>query len=598
MEQKDIIKRLTSVSLALFLISINHLAMGQEKKQELKKEVEVVKPYEPNVSEVFKINEMPQIKHHESEKPAFEYSIKPRPVFSSFNIDPLQAARIVDEPGPKQGKGLVKLGVGNYMTPYGEVFFNAAAAKNTTFGMHFRHLSSHGKVRLKNGDQVKAPSGNNHAELFMNHFFKDSTTLKAKLFFERQGFRYYGYAGEQADDETKEEFIPFWNKKQALTGGGFNLQLNGNNKQEVRYNAEITYRHYGSKTGQKGNLARLGGQINKNFDSFQGRLDAFLTIEGTDSVHFENTEAFTHREKAVLELSPSILFESDIASARLGINSYTVSDADKVEDFMLTPNIKASWSPVENWLTLFGGADGYLQQNHYLSIAGENQFVNPYHNVKDAKYRYILTGGIRGRMTTQLNYKFEADYSSVRDYHLYILKNRYNANDLLENELTGRSNTFDVIYDKLKQLSIGGEIHYVNSEMIDLLLKGTYHSYETTSQAEAWQQPNFEASASLRLKPEGPFNFTADIYYVGERKALIAAELFNEESSSFQPYPERTVILTMGAILDMNFSIEYEFSRELSFWTRVNNFSAQKYDRWLGYTSKGINVLLGLSYSF
>lgn len=590
--------RIISGLLTLFLVSFNHLATGQEKKQELKKEVEVVKPYEPNVPEVFKINEMPQIKQQESEKPTFEYSIRSNPVFPEFNVEPVQAARMVNESESEPGRGLVKLGLGNYLTPYGEVFLNSGAGKNTTLGMHYRHLSSHGKVRLRNGDQVKAPSSNHNAEFFMNHFFRDSTALKAKLFFDRQGFRYYGYAGEQADDETKNALIPFWNQKQAFTGGGIELQLTGNDKQGINYEAGFIYQRYDSKTGQRGNLVRLGGQINKNFDSFQGSLNAFLTIEGTDSVHRENSEMFTKRERAVLELNPSVFFGSDMASVRLGINSYIVTDADQVEDFLFTPNIKASWSPVKNWLTLFGGIDGNLQQNHYLAITRENQFVNPYHNVKNAKYRYILNGGFRGRVTRQLNYKFEADYSAIRNYHFYILRNKYTGNDLSENELITRSNTFDVVYDKVKQLNLEGEIHYATSEMLDFLLKGTYHSYETNSQAEAWQQPNFEASASVRLKPEGPFSFTADVYYVGQRDALIAAELFNEESSSFEPSSELTSVWTMDAILDMNFSIEYEFTRQLSLWTRVNNFSAQKYDQWQGYTSKGINVLLGLSYSF
>jgi hypothetical protein len=589
---------LISVSLVLFMILMNHQSMGQEKKSELKKEVEVVKPYEPSVPEVFKINEIPQIRHQETEKPSFEYTIKPSPVFSTFNVEPVQAARMVDESEPEGGQGLLKLGIGNYKTPYGEIFYNTGTGKTTTFGTHFRHLSSHGNIRLKNGDQVKAPASDNHAELFLNHFFSDSTTLKAKLFFDRQGFRYYGYPGEQIDNEAKELLIPFWNQKQAISRGGINLQLNGSNKQGFNYDAGLSYQHYGSITGQKGNLVRLGGQINKGFDLFRGRLDAYLTIEGTDSVYSETSDVFTQREKVVLELNPSVSFETDMASLKLGINSYTVTDADKVEDFMLAPNIKASWSPVENWLTLFAGTDGYLQQNHYLSIINENQFVNPYHNIKNAMYRYILTGGIQGRVTSQMNYKFQVDYSSIRDYHFYILKNRYTPNDLFENELTTRSNTFDVVYDKVKQLSIGGEIHYAASEMFDFLLTGNYYSYETNSQAEAWQQPGFEASASVRLKPEGPFSFTADVYYVGERKALIAAELYDTQSAAYEPYPDGTTIWNMDAILDMNFSIEYEFTKQLSFWTRVNNFSAQKYDRWQGYTGKGINLLLGLSYTF
>lgn len=596
--KRAILIKLASVSPALSLIFAAHISVGQEKEPELKKEVEVVKPYEPSVSEVFKINEMPKIRPQEGGKPAFEYSIKPKPLFSTFQVEPVPAARMADEPAPEPGNALIKLGAGNYQTPYGEFFYNAQAGKMTTLGAHLNHLSSHGKIRLNNGDQVEAPASDNQAELFLNHFFRDSARLKARFFFDRRAFRYYGYAGEELDDANKTLLIPFGNKNQAFSGGGLDLHLLGADKQGTGYEAEFTYHHYRSKTGQKGNLVRLGGQINKNFDLFQGRLDAFLTVEGTDSVRHENSDAFSQRENAVLELNPSVLFKTPLASLRLGINSYTISEADKIKDIMITPLVKASWSPAENWLTLFAGTNGYLQQNHYLAVASENQFVNPYQNVKNTKYRYVLTGGIRGKISNQLNYKFQADYSSARDYHFYILKNRFTSNTSGDDELTVRSNTFDVVYDKVKQLRVGGEIHYNAAEILNILVQGTYHSYETKTQPEAWHEPDFESSVSAYFTPPGPFSFTADLYYFGQRKALIAAELYDPDTKIVQPDPLRDAIWTLDPFLDLNFSVTYHYTEQLSFWTKVNNFSAQKYDRWLGYTGKGINLLLGVSYSF
>ncbi|MDD4191421.1 MAG: hypothetical protein PHI28_08820 [Mangrovibacterium sp.] len=595
MKRTTIIK-VASALLAWTLISVSQVSKGQQKEPELKKEVEVVKPYEPSVSDVLKINEMPRIKPQEAERPAFDYAIKPTPVFSTFQVEPVQAARMAGEPGPEQTNGLIRLGVGNYQSPYGRFSYHTGSGKKTTLGVDLNHFSSHGKIRLLNGDQVKAPSSDNHAELFLNQFFNNSAKLKATLFFDKQAFRYYGYAGEELDQENKTLLIPFWNKQQAFSRGGIDLQLTGKDQQGAGYEAGMTYQHYQSKTGQKGNLIRLGGQVNKNVDHFQGRLDAFLTIDGTDSVRHESTGTFIRREKAVLELSPSVLFETEMASLRLGISSYTITEAEKIEDFMVTPLVKASWSPVKNWLTLFAGAAGHLQQNHYLAIANENQFVNPDQHVKDTKYRYILSGGIRGKIANQWNYRFQADYSSIRDHHFYILTNRFTANPPGDDELTTRSNTFDVRYDNVKQLGVGGEIRFTASDMLNVLLGGTYYSRETKTQPEAWHQPDFESSASVSFTPSGPFRFTADLYYLGERKALVAAGL--ADAGIVQLEPLRDMIRTLDPILDMNFSITYQHTRQLSFRTQVNNFSAQKYERWLGYTSKGINFLLGLSYSF
>ncbi|MEL7588911.1 MAG: hypothetical protein AAGU19_19525 [Prolixibacteraceae bacterium] len=585
------------IYLSLILILISPFSRGQQNETELKKEVEVVKAYEPNISEVFKINSTPQIGNRETEKPAFEYTIKPRPVFSTFQVEPVQAAQMVGEPAAETGNGLLKLGVGNYKTPYGEAFFNTGAGERTTFGIHFRHLSSHGKVRLQNSDEVKAPVSEDQAEIFMNQFFKDSLTFKARLFFDRLGFRYYGYSGEKLSTTDKERLMRFWNEKQAFSTGGIELELKGKPQQGFGYDAGFKYQHFATVTGQKGNIINLGGRINKDFDLFEGRLDASVTLTGTENKDKLTGREYDNRRQAFVVAKPSVFFSTETAGLRLGINSYGVIDLDDDLKYLITPNIKASWSPAENWLTLYAGADGYMQQDHYLAIARENEFADPFHDVKNTRHRYILTAGILGKMTSRTSYKFQTDYSAIRDQHFYILKNSY-LNTSGEDVLRSRSNTFDVVYDDMKQLEISGEFHYIASDLLNILVKGSYFSYDTEKQIHAWHQPDFESSASVYFTPEGPFTFTVDLYYIGERKALITAERYDENTQATQPAPELDTVWKLKPILDLNFGIEYQYAPKLSFWTKVNNFSAQKYDRWLGYTGKGVNLLLGLSYSF
>ena len=186
---------LNYISAILLIILVSFTASAQQDSTILRQEVEVVKAYEPSVSDVFKINDIPKIQDEKREKPVFEYKINTQPVFSTFEIEPVQAAQMVGERKAELGKGLLKAGVGNYQTPYGELFFNTAAGKNSILGLHLKHLSSHGTVKLINDDKVDAPRSENVAELFTKHFFRQSA-LSTKLFFDRQAHRYYGYAGE------------------------------------------------------------------------------------------------------------------------------------------------------------------------------------------------------------------------------------------------------------------------------------------------------------------------------------------------------------------------------------------------------------------
>ncbi len=588
-----------NISLVLVFVLSTQVVLAQRDSTQLKKEVEVVKAYQPSISDAYKINDIPQIKQEEGQKPTFDYRINSQPVFSTFNIEPVQAAEMTAEPKAEMGKGLLKLGVGNYQTPYGEFFYNAQSGKKSTFGMHFKHLSSNGKVKLLNDDKVKAPRSENTVELFSKHYFRKAT-LATRLYFDRQAFRYYGYAGDSISNTDKETTIPYWNEKQSFSKGGLNLQLTGddNPRADFTYKADFNYQYFGTKTGQRQHLALLNGLFEKEFDQFRGQLDAGLTYLHTDSIMNYQTDNYGKKQQIILKLKPSVLFQADLASLRLGINSYSVIDDDSDGDYMFAPNVKAEWSPVEDALTLFAGADGHLQHNYYSAIAYENQYANPLHDIKNAKYSYILTGGLRGKFSPRFNFRFQADYSNIKDQHFYILQNSTIVAGSVAYAGTIRSNTFDVLYDDLKELTIGGELYYAASNEISFLLKGKYHSYDLKTLEEAWQKPGFEATTSINFNPEGPLKITADIYMIGERKALAQTTIHNIDPLANSVPTIANTVYTMDPVIDLNFGLEYEYSRNLSFWGHVNNFSFQKYENWHGYTNQGMNLLVGLSYSF
>ncbi len=594
-------KKSSSAYILLILISIfvGPAALAQRDSTELRKEVKVVKAYEPSISDAYKINDIPRINHEDSDKPTFDYQINSQPVFSTFTVDPVEAAQMAKEPKEKLGKGLIKGGIGNYLSSYGELFFNAETGRRSTFGMHFKHLSSNGKIKLLNTDKVDAPQSGDAAEIFTKHMFRKST-LSTSIYFDRKAFKYYGYTGDTLSNENKELLLPYWNAKQSFSKGGLNIKLasNNGNYDSFRYSTSLNYQVLGSKTGQMEHLAKLNGLFNKEFESFWGQLDAGLTYLHTDSIFNTTNNAFGIKQQIILKLNPSMLLEGDMASLRIGINSYSVMDDDLEGEYLLTPNVKASWSPIENTLTLFAGIDGYLEHNHYSAIATENRYVNPYQDIQNAKYQYILNGGIHGKFSPQVNYRFEVAYSSIANQHFYMLKETETLGNLPTEYEMVRSNTFDVLYDDCNELTIGGELHYAVSNEIDFLLNGKYFSYDMNLLETAWQKPNYEVSTSVNFNPEGPMHFTADIYMIGKRKALIQTDTFNPLLSSTTPESTSNTIVDMDPIIDLNLGIDYQYSPKLSFWGQVNNFSFKKYEYWAGYTNQGLTILAGASYSF
>lgn len=576
--------------LASILFAGNTKVMAQRDTTKLRQEVEVTKAYQPTISDAVKINDIPLIKADQTETPTFDYSIYSKPVFSTFNLDPVAAAKMVGDPKAEMGMGLLKLGVGNYLTPYGEFFFNSKPDRKSNFGMHFSHLSSHGKIRLLNDDKVDAPESNNLAEIFGKKFFRKST-LSGSLVYERKAFTYYGYTGEFLSDELKDEMIPYFQDKQYFSKGTAQIGLKSEKHSAYDFNYDFgaKFHYLITKTGQSENQTIISGDMNKKFGETFGGLHASITNYMVDSILNLSNNAYVRKNQVLINFNPSAKWATDNASFLVGLNTSLFSDDGDKLSLLAWPKVKAEWSPVEHVLTIFAGVDGHLQHNTYSTIGAENPYVDPYHDViKNTNYKYVLSGGFKGRIGSKTNFIADASYSKVSDQHFYVLY----GHDVRNISATGPrqlNNTFDVVYDDLNILKISGEVMHSVNEDFSLRFAGNYYSYDLNLIQEAWQMPNFDFTISGIYKPTGQLKFTTDIFVVGSRTALVS-ELQSSSMSSME--------IVMDPIIDLNFGADYQYSNQLNFFVKLNNFGFQKYEQWLGYTNKGFNWLAGISYSF
>jgi hypothetical protein len=572
---------------ALLLSGVN--AMAQKDTVRLRQEVEVTKAYQPAVNEAVKINDIPKIKPEQTEVPTFDYSIYSKPVFSTFDVAPVTAAKMVGDKRPEMGNGLLKLGFGNYTTPYGEFFYNAQPDKKSNFGMHFKHLSSSGGINLLNGDRVKAPQSVNEAELFGKRFFNKST-LSGSLAYDRKAFNYYGYTGDELSDSLKDQMIPYFGDKQYFSKGTLDVHLKSEtlSADDFNYDFGVNYHYLTSKTGQRESQAIVSADLGKKFGNMFGILNFSMTSYSADSILNRVSKTFGVKHQMLMTISPSVKWLTDNASLQLGFNTTISSDDDTDGGVYFYPKVKAEWSPVEQVLTLFAGADGYVQHNTYSSIATENQYVDPYHDVANTKYQVVVSGGFKGKLTSKTNFVAQTSYSVVKDQHFYILYGTdiYNVSAVGPRSL---NNTFDWVYDDVNIFKLSGEVLHAVSDNFSLHLLGNYYSYNLETLEKAWQMPKFDLTFSGVYKPTDQLKFSADIYLIGSRTALLSEPLSSSKLSKQ---------VEMDPIIDLNAGVEYQFNEKLSFFAKLNNFGFQKYEQWLGYTNKSFNALVGASYKF
>ncbi len=599
----------------LFTLLITWTAQSSAQEDTtIHRQVEVVKDYTPAVMDANKISEMPEIGEEKHEKPSFSYSIFSRPVFNTFSVNTLKAATFASAPEADTGFGLVKAGLGTYNRPYGELFFNSQRVKNTLFGLHGKHLSSHGKLTLDGGDKVKAPFAENEAEIFVKHLFRKAV-LSVNLGFDHEGFNYYGYPQDSVPGfllETSPE-DNYFGRRQTFSKGSLNINLENPTarRNDFKFDFDFLYHYFGAKTGQREHFGDFTADVNKPFDSGIGFLKAGVTFVREEAIFNRNLQAVGANQQIWLTAQPGYEIGGDVARLRMGLKGWFVLDDDTTARAKIAPDIRVDFSPVKEIITVFAGVDGQFVNNHYSKIAAENPFVDPLHDVENSFEKFHFYGGFDGKFAAKTNFKLGVDYSMIRDKPLYYLY-KYSA-DPPEGSaapsptpLMVVENDFDVLYDDTDLLKFNAEIFHAAFDKMNLLIAGNYYLFQMEKQQSPWNLPEWDAQFSLDYQVSQQLSVSTDLFLTGRREALIIAGAGKDSrplsNKLLMEQVENGVFMTetytLDPVFDMNFSASYQLSPQFSVFARLHNFGFQKYQRWLGYPVHNFNVLAGLSYAF
>lgn len=560
----------------------------------IRQEVEVVKSFSPAAMDAQKINDTPVIRDTEHKKPNFDYSIFSQPVFSTFSVTNLQAATIIGKPKEEVGYGLLRVGAGNYNKPYGEFFFNNKNAKNSIFGLHIKHLSSHGNLKLEGGDKVKAPYSNNEAEMFIKHMFRRST-LSFNLGLTHDGFNYYGYPGEFSIPDTIGIWAPYLGDRQTFTRGGVNINLQNlaAGKRDPSTGFDFKYNYFGNKTGQREHFGNFTMNFKRPSDAVAFHLDAGAEHSQTTNLFIDTLNAAATRKQTWIFGKPAAYFGNETINLKAGLNLWMTFDSHYKTNFRITPNVRFNFIPVKELISVFAGIDGNNYHNYYSAVAYQNPFIDPELSVKNHFEKFRFYGGFAGKFASRTNFKLQVDHSTFIGHPFFFLDKTttFVTPDPLSSSMvpvTMHNNVFSVLYDDMNKLKFNGEITHTVGEKLNLLLGASVYKYKMAHEEEAWHMPSFDATLALSYQVTDRFRVATDIYAIGKRNALLVDS---------NPDAGREIYL-MEMVIDLNARGIYDITSKISAFAHLNNFGFQKYERWLGYPVQSFNFLGGISFSF
>ena len=558
------------------------------------KEVEVIKAYQPSISEANKIYTSPKIVDTVRYTPVFDYKIESTLVPVTKSIQNLPYVELGNPPKVKENRGYIKAGFGNALTPYGEFFLNTKPSKTTDFGIQLYHFSSSPKVKLDNGFKIKSPYSDDLASFFVKNYFRRAV-LDWNVQYKRNRYNYYGFPGTDTllynDTESYSNTL---NKKQVLNNASTSFNLhNIDLHSNFLYDVTLGYHYFWNATGQKTHHGSYDGQYTiskRNYDIIIGsEFDYYYQDSILNPYTSDNSHQFMYAG-----LSPQISLGKSNWNLDAGFNLSAIIDNDTSAIFHISPKIYFEYRPIKDILSLYAGSDGQLQTNDYQSMMEKNRYLSFYDEVKPSQQIIKLYGGVKGKFSHNISFVFDVGYSINSNNPFYYLEqiNYQGTSSLL-------SNLFDVKYADVNTLKFGGNIRY-SSDNVTVSLKGNYYSYNSSDNITLTNMPSFDAGLDIMAQITNKIKCRVNTTVVGPRKAELEVKTYMiDPISQLYTAPVITTdIHDLKTIIDINAGADYLFRKNISFSLDVKNLLNQNYQIWDGYNTQGILFLVGARYTF
>ena len=564
--------------LSMFLLS-SITASAQDQDDLGTEVVNIVKPYTPTISDAFKVKETPILNDSISTtKKKVSYSIFSVPVASTFTPAKGKAAKVEKAKPVKLFDNYAMLGFGNYTNILAELFSNFEISRTDNVGFFFKHNSSQGGI-----DGVLVDDKFYDTSLDANYTSRQKdASYRLDVGVEHQIYNWYGLIdGVQPQSEPLLATID--PKQQYLSGYiGGGISIEDSYFEKVSANIRYLGDYYASS---EFNIS-VKPEFSFPISDFALKVDLDLDyLSGSfDRSYFSNVGLKYGLFNA--GVIPSIGYINNDLTLRLGVAIYLGMDTENSNtDFFIYPRVSASYRLVDELLIAYGGVEGGLDQNTYYGFKEINPFVSPTLMIAPTNKMYEGFAGLKGKLSNSVGYNVRAAYENEENKALFQL-NEFRG---FQTSAKGyeQGNSFKIVYDDIKTLAIFGELKVEVSNTFSLGVNGTFNSYSTNQQMEAWNLPSLEASLFSN------FNITKELYggvtvfYVGERKDLFTV---NTVLSGTE--------ISLDGYVDANVHLGYRLNDQLSFFVKGSNLIGDSYQKWANYQVQGIQVLAGATYKF
>ncbi len=531
-------------------------------------EVRIVHGFDPVLTDAFKINTKPTIVDTVSSQPKMNYHIEPTFFETQYTPLPINPAKVSGEPITRLYRNLIKVGFGNYNTPYFELFLNNTRSSNTSIGAHIKHINSTGSIK----NHAYPGYANSEIELYGKKIFS-KYTLEGSADFNRDQVQYYGFNPNDPPHTT----LSKGDLRHLINMMTYDVKLKSNNSSEyqLKNNYRIKYHYLEDNNQNNENVLQINSELSKKIKWL--KITDYQSIGGIISLDYVNNkwDTLKIRDYSLVKIQPFIATTYKEYQLKLGFNAVIQSETGSTGNFHAYPFAEANFTIIPKIMALKAGITGDLERFTYRKAMSENPFLSKDFNLtfQDTKYKFYAAFESNLSSTLQLN--IFGDASKVNNMLFYITDTLY-----------PQKNRFNTVSDNAQLVHLKADITYRNQERWWVMLSTNYYQYTLEKELESWHKPVFDISLLGHYNIQNKFIIQTNMFIVN---GIVSKDINSNgvfEKKSLKP------------IFDLNIGLEYRYTKNLGAFLNLNNIVGSRNYYLFNYPSQRFNFLLGISYSF
>ncbi len=526
------------------------VASSQQTRDSLQiKQVEVVKAFEASIASVSKINYKPQETNTERELPVYTYIITNQPIPVADPVPVIKPLAMEPDPPFKVTSGYVRAAYGHRKNPEVEAGYHLMQKDAYNGGVRLYYTS------LDNTDNQPLQK---YRTMGATMYGQKLMTENIQLFgninsdFQRRNFYHTSVVSDTLSGNAPERQI----NTIGLTTGIRNAE---ETKSGINYECITGVRHltFASENVSEWNVNVSGKASKKLGDRF-----CFKTEAGIDNTHLRTEQNLT---QFIFHITPTIKANFSGLSTEIGVQ-YLSSGAGNPKLFpVLTIQV-----PIKAYKMTFTGEikQAYSANNIYNAVR-QNPWVQ---NTTDSLVNTVsrdFSIGVKGT-SPFINYSIRGGIQLLTNQMFFV----NNQNDIRK---------FRMIFDSGSMWYLTGTFEKNVRDQLFIGGRFVLNSFKPDNLTHAWHIPRFEGNVFVKttlltekLTLKGDFGY-----------------------SSFSYYPDQVLgVQITNVMTNLTVSGDYKIKENIIFTLTGMNILNNKFERWYGYPTIGVNIMAGCKVLF